>query len=223
MELLKNNPIIDLKYKPSLGLTYLEYFNRAMVFAQTNYQYQLDKLSRTQLSKLSPTQFIEEYIWIICCDQNSLKVAADLFYTISSELNEHYYSFWETNNFSKINITSDKLANQIGDVKFKAIVETISIINKAIKLFGWEYYRKNFLNIPSKLLAFPIVSERNSELLSLSIGASSQVSSFRLHHLAEHWHFSNTKELCSAIQKYIPMQPKIIELILWYAHLTFPE
>lgn len=55
MELLKSKIIIDENYRPSLDLDYMEFFNRAMVFAQTNYKEELERVSKINFRKLSPT------------------------------------------------------------------------------------------------------------------------------------------------------------------------
>lgn len=57
MELLKSNIIIDEKYKPTLDMGYLDFFNRAFAFAQTNYQEQLDRVAKMHFSRITPTAF----------------------------------------------------------------------------------------------------------------------------------------------------------------------
>lgn len=222
MEFIKNKVIIDTQYKPCLNLSHLDYFNRAMAFAQTNYQVQIDKLAKTQFSKLSPTRFFEEYVWIACCEQSTAQEASDTFLYFSKELYNNYYSFWHLNDPIKINFIFDKLLGHLNELKVKAIIDSATIISKGIKLFGWEYYRNNFLDTSYKLLAFPLVSEYSAKTLSINIGNSSEaINNYRLQYLAKHWNFYDVKELCSAIQKHIPMQLRIIELILWYSNYTF--
>jgi hypothetical protein len=223
MELLKTNLIIDQKYKPSLELSYLDYFNRAMVFAQTNYQDELDKVAKTQFSKISPTRFFEEYVWAICCLKSSIEDSSRIFLKLSKELKPYYNSFWDLTSFPK----SEELKNTLSDIlenqdKVNAIINTASIINKGIKLYGWEFYRSNFLDASAKLTALPMLGIMGARQLSRGTGSSQEVvGNVRLHKLATHWNFEDSRALCEGIQKYVPMQLKIIELILWYTVFTF--
>lgn len=223
MELLKTNLIIDQKYKPSLDLSYIDYFNRAMVFAQTNYQDNIDKVSKTHFHKLSPTRFFEEYVWSICCVHSDPMSASKLFPPLSKELKLYYNSFWDLNAFPKSEELIIKLSKLIdNDKKLHAIIDTALVVNKGIKLYGWEFYRNNFLNTPIKLTAMPMLDLIEATHLSRNIGSSSEViRNMRIHKLAVHWRFENTKELCESIQKSVPMQLKIIDLILHYAVSTF--
>jgi hypothetical protein len=222
MELLKTNLIIDQKYKPTLELSYLDYFNRAMVFAQTNYQDNLEKVSKTQFPKLSPTRFFEEYVWSVCCLHSTIEESSELFLKLSKKLEPYYHSFWDLNSFPK----SDELKNTLlaivdNNQKVDAIINTASIINKGIKLYGWEFYRDNFLNTSIKLTALPMLGIVSTRRLSRNIGSCEVVGNIRLHKLATHWNFEDSISLCEAIQKHVPMQLKIIELILWYTVTTF--
>jgi hypothetical protein len=223
MELLKSNLIIDERYKPSLKLSYIDYFNRAMAFAQTNYQDNIEKVSRTQFNKLSPTRFFEEYVWSICCIHSTQELSSKLYPLLSKELKLYYNSFWDLNSFPKSEELSNKLLEITKDtIKANAINNTAAIVNKAIKLYGWEFYRDNFLNTPIKLTALPMLGVVEARHLARNIGSSSDIiNNIRLHKLAVHWNFAGTKELCEEIQKCVPMQLKIIELILLYAASAF--
>lgn len=70
MELLKSNPIIDEGYKPSRNLKYIDYFNRAISFAQTNYTDQLKRVYNTSFQSMTPTFFFEEYVWCLIGGQD---------------------------------------------------------------------------------------------------------------------------------------------------------
>jgi hypothetical protein len=223
MELLKSNPVIDKKYKPAPNLDYQEYFNRAMVFAQTNYQEQLDKVAKTQFRKLSPTSFFEEYVWCVCCVGEEPQTVSEYFPALTQRLTPFYHSFWDLNNFPK----QEEIKERVLEVfpnhdKFHAIINCASIINKGIKLYGWDFYRDNFLNKPEKLVALPMMGIVSSRQLARNVGASAKtISSSRLYNLASHWGFVSVDEMCKTIQKHVPMQIKVIELILWYAATTF--
>lgn len=220
MELLKSNPIIDERYKPSVENGYIEYFNRAMVFAQTNYQDQLDKFAKMQFRKLSPTIFFDEYVWSVCCIGEQPKDVSGIFSLFSKELTPFYHSFWDLNSFPREKFISENISPY--EIKYDAIYRCASIVNRGIKLFGWDHYKDNFLDTPEKLSALPHIGIAGANQLTRNIGLEAEVISHsRLYDLAMRWEFDDTISLCKAIQKFIPMQLKVIELILWYTVTTF--
>lgn len=222
MELLKANPVIDHNYKPSLDQSYMDYFTRALVFAQTNYQEQLEKISRAHFHKLSPTSFFEEYAWCINIMDENVEAVSDRFPQLSKKLTPFYNSFWDLNKLPSVEEVHDILPIVGSEKKFKAIYDCAGIINRGIKLFGWDRYKDNFLNTPERLCVLPVIGFSGARRLSRNIGLSSDViSSAQLHRLAGHWGFGDSKELCAAIQKNVAMQMQVIEMIMWYAAHTF--
>ena len=218
MEFLKANPIIADNYQPSLDLSYLEYFKRAMVFAQTNYNDQITRLTKTSFRKISPSFFFEEYVWVISCGQQSPKEVSKYFMSLSKSLQPFYQSFWDLNNFPKTEVTKVmEYSNH-----YDSIHKTASIMNRGIKLFGWDKYRDNFLNTPAKLCALPSLQISGASHLARNVGSIGDVlGERRLYPLVKHWGFDSTEALCTEIQKYTPMSLKVIELILWYSAVTF--
>jgi hypothetical protein len=230
MEFLNSNPIIYPHYTPSLEMTYMDYFNRALVFAQDNYQDRINKISNTHFNKVSPTSFFEEYAWCIFGKDTDSKWASKHFSKLSDSLTPYYHSFWDLNNFPKSAEIVEKIYRDLFDnknvpvEKVDSLIQCASIINRGIKLFGWDRYKDNFLNTPEKLCVLPMLGITGAKQLSRNVGASSEIiSTARCHELAVHWGFDDSRSLCTAIQKYIPMQLKIIELILWYSATTFPS
>jgi hypothetical protein len=221
MEFLKSNVTIDPNYKPSLDMSYMDYFNRALSFSQTNYHDQIQKVINTKFNKISPTNFYEEYAWTLY--SNSAEGPIKDFPPLSKELSPFYHSFWDLNNFPKVESVKNNIMKVMHDEKkFEALYRCADIINRGIKLFGWDNYRNNYLDCPEKLSALPMIGFRGAYQLSRNIGVTTElISSDRLYHLAEYWKFESPTALCVAIQKYVPMQLKIIELILWYASATF--
>lgn len=219
MEFLKANPIINLEYQPALSQSYIDYFNRAMVFAQTNYNDQITKISKVSFRKMSPTSFLEEYTWIISCtDKEPLEVSG-YFLSLSKSLQPFYQSFWDLNNFPKEEISK---AKEFTKDKYDAIHHTASIMNRGIKLFGWDKYRDNFLNTPGKLCALPLLQIGGAKHLSRNVGSNNELlESQRLYPLVKRWGFDSSEELCKSIQKHVPMSLKVIEMILWYSAVTF--
>ena len=155
--------------------------------------------------------------------QSSKCLNGNLPHLLSKELKLYYNSFWDLNSFPKSEELTNKLAEITEDtIKANAINNTAAIINKGIKLYGWEYYKNNFLNTPIKLTALPMLDIVEARRLARNTGSSSDiVNNIRLHMLAVHWKFAGTKELCEEIQKHVPMQLKIIELILLYTTAAF--
>lgn len=223
MELLKSKIVIDEKYKPTLDLGYLDYFNRALVFAQTNYQEQLDKIARTQFRRITPTAFFEEYVWCLSCTEASSESVSQFFPELSKRLSPFYNSFWDLNNFPKEELVKDWIVSvNKSEKKFDQLYRCASIINRGIKLFGWDEYKNNFLSSQEKLYVLPGVGASGARHLSRNVGISNEViSSAQLQSLASHWDFPDCQSLCSAIQKNIALQPKVIEMVLWYAAHTF--
>lgn len=219
MELLKSKVIIDENYRPSLDLDYMEFFNRAMVFAQTNYKEELERVTKLNFRKLSPTVFFEEYVWSVCCTKQDVKEVSLYFEALKKAISPYMHSFWDLNSFPKEEQTKEAIVALChSEDKFKAIHHCASIINRGIKLFTWEKYRNNFLNTPEKLSVLPMLGINGANHLFSNITVSSDVVKFpRLYDLAKHWGFSSATELYMEINKRIVLPLRIIELILWYA------
>lgn len=222
MELLKAKPIIESNYKPSLDQTYLEYFKRAMVFAQTNYAEQIKRIQKTRFRVLSATTFFEEYAWTICCQFDTIDNVSNRFMHLSRCLAPFYNSFWDLNSFPKLESVQDQILQFENEKLCKAFYSCADTMNRGIKLFGWELYKENFLNTPEKLMALPLVGIEGANRLARNVGINIDTAcEGRLYPLVKKWGFADSKELCETIHKYVPMEPRIIEMILWYSVVTF--
>ena len=223
MELLKSNTIIDNNYKPTLDLGYVDYFNRALVFAQTNYQEQLDKVAKSNFRRITPTAFFEEYVWCLSCVDSNPETVSKFFPELSRQLVLFYNSFWDLNNFPKEEIVKNWIVNvNKSEKKFEQLYRCANIINRGIKLFGWEEYKDNFLNSPEKLCVLPGIGATGACHLSRNVGIWNDViSSSQLQELATHWGFENSQMLCLSLQKHFALQLKVIDMVLWYAVHTF--
>jgi hypothetical protein len=219
MELLKSKVLIQKDYKPSLDLDYMEFFNRAMVFSQTNYKEELEKTRKLNFRKLAPTTFYEEYVWNVCILKQDTRVVSEYFPLLIEQLSPYFKSLWDLNSLPQLDdLKSRVLLINNEPAKIEAIHNCANIINRGIKLFGWEKYRSNFLNTPEKLSVLPMLGIVGGKNLFASITIYNDVVGYpRLHNLAEHWGFADTKALCEAIAKRIALPLRIIELILWYA------
>lgn len=207
MEFLKSNIIIDPNYIPSInGSSYLDYFNRALSFAQTNYSDQIRNAINIQFTSLSPAIFFKEYIantvlrdYQTCAEHS--KNLCDDFLTLTTKEVEAYPG-----------LTSEFIYS-VNRAKY--------IINSGIKLFGWKCYRNFFLDSVDKLKVLPLIEDYNSKMIGKNIGIFDVLELNRLDKLANHFNFENTKVLCLEIRKHIVTLPKVIELVLWYATHTF--
>jgi hypothetical protein len=219
MELLKTKLIIDERFLPSLHLGYLDYFNRAMSFAQTNYSDELERRRKSDFHRLTSLLFFEEYVWATTCLNEDIKTASQKFMELRQYFIPYTNSFWDLNNFPKDQELTKHIIAIVEKEKTDAIHECASIINKGVKLFGWSDYKSHFLDVPEKLCVLPMIGIASSQQLARNIGHT--IIGDRLHDLANHWGFQDSKELCNGIQKYIALQPKVIELVLWYTAVTF--
>ena len=223
MEILKDDPIIDQNYKPHLKMTYMEYFNRAMLFAQTNYAEQLSKLANTHFRKITPTVFFEEYTWCVCTVGMSAKTVSKFFPKVITNLAPYYKSFWDTHNFPIKEIMDNQLHPIIRNrTKIDALWNGARIINNGIRLFGWDKYRDHYLSDVEKLKALPLIGSVNSFQLARNIGLlNAVIGDTHLNRMTARWGFVDAEEMCKIISNHVVLQPKVIGLILWYAGSTF--
>lgn len=220
METLNKQIIIDNKFKPHINQTYLEYFSRAMKFAQTNYSIAIEKLQRINFHNLSPALFFEEYVWLIFNLNESNTYLYAGYPEITQQLLPFYKSFVNFDYFPNEKEIDQSLGlTHFSEGKKKAITQCAWITSRGIKLFEWKYYRNNFLNTSDKLRVFPLLNTEMSLLLAKNIGVD--VLDNRLQLLAEHFGFSNIRLMCATIRRNVSIQLKIIELILWYSVAHF--
>lgn len=227
MELLKPDVKIDEAFKPDKALDYNQYFSRAMLFAQTNYQPELSKMANVSFKRVSAAGFFEEYVWTICNINSSIKVVATYFPQLIYELKPYYYSFADRE-FPNQELMREYVTTLVGSpVKFEAISRGAQIINQAVKLFGWEQYRSNFLDTAEKLRAFPLIDKERAHSLAYNIGLSNELfhDTAMLKVMAMHWGFGSTPgavvDMCKAIGRQYVMQPRVIALVLWLSGVTF--
>jgi hypothetical protein len=200
------NLIIDPNYIPTPDLNYIDYFSRAMNFAQTNYHQQLKTLNNIFFHKLVPTTFFERYCSVIC--------------DLDISFNPYHYYF---NYHNSINDQILKSLSVIQNIDQKQAVDrTAKIINTGIKLYGWNKYRDNFLDKFSKLQVLSLIDHSKSLQLSREIDL---MEGFEreplLISLATRWSFETVETMLAAINNRFVMQHKIIGQILLYAMKTF--
>src|SRR5271165_170199 len=210
IEILKPDPTIDVSYKPSMDMSYRNYFNRAMVFAQTNYNEQLVKLANTHFKKMAPTAFFEEYIWCVCNTGLGSKTVSKYFPNLLKEIQPYRVSFWDLKSFPSAETMSARLMPLIhNQSKCQAIQAGAHIIHNGIRLFGWDAYRDNFLSSTKKLQALPMIGPLNSIQLGRNIGfVQSIASGAHLVRMASHWGFDSPEALCKEIAKHVVLQPR---------------
>lgn len=211
----KEDIIIIENYIPDTNQPYIDYFNRALVFAQTNYHLQLMKLMKISFIKLVPTIFFEEYIGVILRDDDSKFLEEQTFLTLIKSFNDFYPSFYHPSFPSKEELLS---SNLIDHKSFDDIYLCASILHRGIKLFNWTEYKRHYLSSVEKLMILPGLNTDKAKKLARNIGLTTQdISNGEINKLASHWKFDTATDLCLAIQKHVPMQLKVIESILWYS------
>lgn len=223
IELIKANPIIDVNYKPSMEMDYVTYFNRAMLFAQTNYQDQLTKLANTHFKRMTPSFFYEEYAWAVCILGLDLKEVATWFASMCKQIHPYFKSFSDLKSFPSEMEMKEKISSfMIIEDKIKALHRGADIIYAGSRLYGWTTYRDNYLNTVKKLEVLPMIGSINSSQLARNIGLNKAgISGTHLNQMAARWGFKHPDDLCESISKHVVLQPKVIGQILWYAGHTF--
>lgn len=222
MEIIKTNLVIDNNYQPSIDQDQTLYFNRAFAFVQTNYQDQLDRFAKISLNKLSPTVFFEEYVWRICCLESSIKEASKVYPLLSKKIIPLYGSFSLMHKLPELENIRDSLLNFLDNEKVEAIIRCAQIVHNGIKLFGWDFYKDNYLNTSQKLEALPLMDSISSKYLASNIGLTQDVMESKcLNGLAIRWGFDNVSMLCQNIKQHFNLSLKVISLILWYTVITF--
>jgi len=220
MELLKSNLIITENYRPTLDISYMEYFNRALVFFQDNYQDIADRVTKNKFFKITPVFFFEEYIWNIILLGSSYTEATDTYSSIKDNLWLFSSSFRDINYFPTYDVVVNNFQILAPD-KIKAINRCAYIINQGIKLFGWETYKDNYLNNIDKLCMLPMIASVEAEKLGQNIGIKELSYPPILALLSEKLGFVSPNFLYVEIQKKVPFSLRLIELILWYSAITF--
>jgi hypothetical protein len=227
MELLKSNPIIDDSYIPSLEMNYIDYFNRALKFVQTNYQDRLEKVTKTQFSKLTPIIFFEECVLSISYVGGNVQQVSKMYPILIQNLDSYYAAIMELADFPKIESQREKIiAINHDSEKFEVIHQVALTICKGVNLFGWSNYRTKFLCNAQRLniLASGILGVDESNHLSRNIGGFSTIDHVEYwNQIPKHWGFANFNDLCHAIQKRFTISNRIIDLILWYSFATFHQ
>lgn len=223
MELLKSNPIIDKSYIPSAKMKHIDYFNRALKFAQTNYNDHLVKISRLHPRSVTSAFFFEEYVYALLSTNESIYKLPNYFNKLIHALKPYQSSFWDLNNFPSEEKMQDVFEEfYVEKDQRKSIHDAAYIINQGVKLFGWDDYRNNFLNCYSKLAVLPGLGLAGAKRLDSNIGGMyCPDDNQKLYDLAISLGFEDAKALCMAIQKHFQMSWRTIGTILWYSVVTF--
>lgn len=227
IEVLKDHPIVDENYKPSLSLGYQDYFSRAMLFAQSNYQENLVKISNIHWGKITPTFFYQEYAWSVCSLGIGPKLAIKFFPQFLNEIGTLYYQGVRSprdKNFPRREETIAKSLSIVQDEeKCQALWEGANIIVQGTTLYGWDRYRLNFLSTTKKLQVFPMIGPATAQQLAKNIGLHKDMFAGDPHltRMASRWGFQSPEALCTCIAKHVVLQPRVIGQILWYAGAHF--
>lgn len=221
MELLRSNLVISNDYAPTVSMPFMEYFNRALIFTQTNYHDILNRVIKQNFYKMTSTFFFSEYVWCVLMHQASHEEASSIFESIQPRLPVLYKGLHDAGNVPQFDIVDEIFGDVVSEKKLLAIYKCAHIINQGIKLFGWDEYKENYLNATAKLCVLPMIGIYGAEKLGQSIGINGISCPTILHTLASKQGFNQPKDLYKAIQKKVPYQLRTIEIILWYAAISF--
>jgi len=225
MEIYKNKQelIIEPNYKPNINDSLIDYFNKSLVFAQTNYKQQIESVVRANFGKLSPTIFLEQYAWCLYCSNMKVNTVSSFFPSILIEIRKLYPSIRDPNHpIQKEEFSKNILAICKNKKKMQALLDTIIIVQNGIRLFGWDKYKHNFISTPDKIAALPYMGKVNSRHLSRNIGLIKDVcGGVHMNRLCSRWGFNSPIELCQEIQKHVLLRLQVIELILWLSASNF--
>lgn len=134
-------------------------------------------------------------------------------------------SFWDINGFPSEEKMVEEFAEQpLSKAQIRAMHSTAYIINQGIKLFGWDEYKRNFLNASGKVIVLPGLTMLNSKHLSQNIGNDMEHNSCpQIHSLAMHYKMADGETLVKTIGKTFQISGRVIGRILWYAGTTFND
>ena len=224
MELVK--PYVDLiiDTQPDSNVdNYLSYFDKSLLFAQTNYHQRLNTLNKININTLTPTVFFTEYLWSLNYSEKSFIKLSKLFCNnINKKFLIIFEAFRNSNSYVNMDIIRDNISNIcLSKQKSQFAIETFKIIKDGISLLYWEVYRDIFLSSPEKIKMLPGLDIRKATHLAKNIGIVSFYDDIFLNNLSKKFGFNNSYELCYELHKKFKFKISVIGLILWYSAVTF--
>lgn len=213
---------IDSKYKLSMQDDYIQYFSKALEFTNQYYKEDLNRISSTKFSEITPEIFFREYCWAICTSGFNAKIVSKFYPKLLLTLDPLIRFINNSEKINSIDVGISALSVFNNSKKIKAMIDCAFILNDGINNFGWSIYKDLKLNSPEKLQELPFIGPITCFHLARNIGLLDYVKpDLHLERAAKHWNFNNSLEMCKAIKDKYDLPLGIIDLCFWYAFSTF--
>lgn len=223
MEKHKNKKFDDKFNYLKDNINHLEYFEIAKEFVNLYYKEELNRILTTNFNEVSPEFFFKEMVWAICVSGFNSKIVSsffDKFYNAVKPLTEVING---NLNINTLDIAMDAMQVFENVNKIRAIINNSFYIGERVNDIGWEKFRNEQLNSPSKLQEnFAYIGPVVSFHLARNIGLIDNVKEdLHLKRASSYWGFKSGRELCQDIQKRHNFPLGIIDLIFFYSLSTF--
>lgn len=214
---------LDNKFHLSLTDNYLDFFSKALEFTKEYYSEDMNRISSTIFSEITPEHFFREYIWCVYTSGFNAKIVSKLFPALLEVYSplEGVFARGKTDvNAGDLRVQALAIVNNVR--KVQSIIDTAFQGGSEIKTSGWVLYRDLKLSSPEKLEKLAYIGPITRYHLARNIGLLNHVKpDLHLVRMAKNWNFDNPISLCKSIQKEFDLPLGIIDLVLWYAASTF--
>lgn len=208
------------EYEPDLGESPHAYFKKALLFARTFYDDELNRIWSTRFNEVTPAFFFREYVWVVHTSGFSAKAVSKFFQKILKSYGP--YPVLALESFDEVFDRVRPICNY--RKKVESVHKTAGIILEGIGERGWESFRNESLSTPDLLMRLPHVGPVTCFHLARNVGMLEFVKpDLHLVRMANHWGYSDCTEMCESIQgkldEDVPLG--IIDLVLWYSSSSF--
>jgi hypothetical protein len=221
---MEQHKILDIKekYNSSLDQDYKSYFEEAKRFTLKYYSEDVERISNTNFSELTPEKFLLEQTWCICVSGFRASVVSKFFDRLYGVLQPLFNACIKNQIIDIKYIETRALQIFNNKMKIGAIIGNTQLVGRKISELGWENYRDSELNSAEKLEVFKMVGPKISLHLGRNIGLLDNVKpDIHMRRLADKFGFSTPNDLCASIAKENNMKKGIIDLIFWYYASSF--
>lgn len=206
-----------------------DYFDAAQKFAETNYQETIDRISRTRFEDMLPSKFFAEYIWAVYVSGFRASTISKLWDRLLDAY-DGLCIMGDANTPEELaNVKQKALALFRNERKVDAIIKCADMIRCGINEMGWERFRDEQLTTPELLQKLPFIGKITRYHLARNIGLLQYVKpDVHLERMSRYWGYHSPQVMCAHLgicagrePRDPPLQPGIVDLILWYAASTF--